>query len=85
MARQKSIRDIINQRNRIQMGLIDRIGTPLDSGDRHSRYQRAASAASRYVANVERKVGSSLNRQGRWNNRADIKVSRSAYMGIVGG
>lgn len=85
MARQKSIRDIINQRNRIQQELVNRIGTPLDGGNFSNRYRRTSVAATRYVANAERQAGSSLNREGRWNDRADIKVARRTYMGLSKG
>ncbi len=81
MARRKSVRDIINQRNRIQMDLIN--NNPLGAQTR-SRYRRVVSAAERYVANVESKYGSTLTNN-RWNKKADIRVSRSTYMGLNAG
>lgn len=85
MAKQKSVRDIINQRNRIQQELINRVGTTLGSGQFSTRYQRTADTSSRYVNNVERKIGSTLNSMGRWNGKADIPVSRRVYMGLTAG
>ena len=49
------------------------------------RYRRVSNAAERYVNNIERRVGSTLNRNNRWNSRADIQVSRSTYMGLSNG
>ena len=82
MAREKSIADIIRQRNRIQQELINT--APIASSTA-MRYRTASNVADKYVTNIRKRYGSDIGNNGRWNNVAYKRVPQRVYMGLSNG
>lgn len=76
--RKKSVKDIIDQRNRIQQEVINRVTRTSRANTK--RYKKAGEAARRYIENIESIVGSTLT-NGRHNEKAEIPFSRAEYNG----